>query len=166
MPQILTYLGEEGGLRGSWASVVFCVRKAFFSLSLFPPFFVLIFFMQRDSSRKSGEAGEWFYSELTDVVGPLDFQREVLAAGPIAADAFHRSDGGEVLEEDNGARGSEMGGVVDDGGHDEATGGSNPDVGTSPATGYLGRGDEGEACRELGEERGIPTREDSVTCPV
>lgn len=88
-----------------------------------------------------------------DVVGPLELDGELgVGAGVVGLDGFDGGDGGEVLDEDDGAGSGEVGGVVDDGGEEQASGWGDPDVGASAAAGDLGGGCEGEAGGELGEE--------------
>lgn len=88
-----------------------------------------------------------------DVVGPLELDGELgVGADVVGLDGFDGGDGGEVLDEDDGAGGGEVGGVVDDGGEEQASGWGDPDVGASASAGDLGGGCEGEAGGELGEE--------------
>lgn len=65
---------------------------------------------------------------LTDIIGPLQPHRQTPTPRPVPLDGLHARNGGKVLDKDDGPRGGEMGGVVDDGGHDEATLGGEPDV--------------------------------------
>ena len=82
----------------------------------------------------------------TDVVRPLQFYGQVRAPGPVALHGVHGGDGGEVLQEDDGPRGSQVRGVVDHCGHDQTPRGREPHVRAPTPAGHLCRRRNGEAC--------------------
>lgn len=62
-----------------------------------------------------GDFGGWLFARVAHVhvVGPFDADGEVGVAFVVGFYGFDDGDGGEVLEEDDGSRGREVGGVVD-----------------------------------------------------
>lgn len=110
-----------------------------------------------DASLKAGlERVEEAVAALTDVVGPLEFDRQILVARTIRLDGFDNGNSSDVLDEYHGARGREVGWVVNDGREHEGSGWCDPDVGAAPATGNLDGCGKGESGRELRDEFGIP----------
>ncbi|ROW01310.1 hypothetical protein VMCG_05937 [Cytospora schulzeri] len=97
-----------------------------------------------------------------DVVGPLEPHGEVrVGAAPgggdavVAADGLDDGDGHEVLDEDDGPGGADVGRVVDDGREDQGAGRGDPDVAAAAAARRLRRRRHGEARGQPGEQLGV-----------
>lgn len=98
-----------------------------------------------------GEQGE-----RTNVVGPLELDRNLFVSPVIGLHCFHHGNSSNVLNEDYRAGHSEVSWMVNDCRVDETAWGSDPDVCATATAGNLSRSSKGEASRQLGHNLGIP----------